>query len=208
MLSLCGSADFSFTAKGELVGCFGLTEPNHGSDPGSMDTRAKFNESSQTYTLNGSKTWITNSPIADVLVVWARCEDNKVRGFLIDRKTNSGGLETPKIEGKFSLRASTTGMILMDGVVVPQANLLPGAEGLKGPFGCLNNARYGIAWGALGAAEACLSVSRQYALERKQFGRALAANQLIQKKFADMVSEISLGLLGCLHVGRLKDRGL
>lgn len=190
------------------MGCFGLTEPNHGSDPSGMETKATYNELSKTYTLNGSKTWITNSPIADICVVWAKCDDSKVRGFLIDRKEVDGGLETPKIEGKFSLRASTTGMILMDGVVVPKANLLPGVEGLKGAFGCLSNARYGIAWGAFGAAETCLSISRQYALERKQFGKELAANQLIQKKFANMISEISLGLLACLHVGRLKDKGL
>lgn len=190
------------------MGCFGLTEPNHGSDPGSMETRAKYDESSKTYTLTGSKTWITNSPIADICIVWAKSDDGKVRGFLIDRKENGTGLETPKIEGKFSLRASTTGMILMDGVVIPKENLLPGAEGLKGAFGCLNNARYGIAWGALGAAESCLALARQYALERKQFGRPLAANQLIQKKLADALSEISLGLSACLHVGRLKDKGL
>lgn len=199
---------FRLLAKGEIVGCFGLTEPDHGSDAGALETRAKYDSSSQTYTINGSKTWITNSPIADVLIVWAKCDDNKIRGFLIDRKEHGKGLETPKIEGKFSLRASATGMILLDGVVVPRTALLPGAEGLRGPFGCLNNARYGIAWGALGAAESCLAISRQYALERKQFGRPLAANQLIQKKFADMLSEISLGLLGCLHVGRLKDEGL
>lgn len=173
-----------------------------------METRAKYDESTKTYTLNGSKTWITNSPISDICIVWAKCEDGKVRGFLIDRKENGNGLATPKIEGKFSLRASTTGMILMDGVVLPKTNLLPGVEGLRGPYGCLSNARYGIAWGALGAAESCLAISRQYALERKQFGRPLAANQLIQKKFADMLSEISLGLLACVHVGRLKDKGL
>lgn len=173
-----------------------------------METKAKYNESSQTYTLNGSKTWITNAPIADICIVWAKCDDGIVRGFIIDRKENGVGLETPKIEGKFSLRASTTGMILMDGVVIPKTNLLSRIEGLKGAFGCLSNARYGIAWGALGAAESCLALSRQYALERKQFGRPLAANQLIQKKFADMLTEISLGLQACLHVGRLKDKGL
>lgn len=190
------------------MGCFGLTEPDHGSDPSSMETKAKYDESSKTYTLNGSKTWITNSPISDICIVWAKCEDGKVRGFLIDRKENGAGLATPKIDGKFSLRASTTGMILMDGVVIPKTNLLPGVEGLKGAYGCLSNARYGIAWGALGAAESCLAIARQYTLERKQFGRPLAANQLIQKKFADMLTEISLGLLACLHVGRLKDKGL
>lgn len=199
---------FSFLAKGELVGCFGLTEPNHGSDAGALETKAKYDEKSQTYILNGSKTWITNSPIADIAIVWAKCDDTKIRGFLIDRAENGRGFQTPKIEGKFSLRASTTGMVIMEDVVVPRTSLLPGVEGLRGPFGCLSNARYGIAWGALGAAESCLSISRQYAMERKQFGRPLAANQLIQKKFADMITEISLGLLACLHVGRLKDKGL
>lgn len=197
-----------FAAKGELVGCFGLTEPNHGSDPSSMETKAKYDESTKTYKLNGSKTWITNSPIADICIVWAKSDDGKIRGYLIDRKENGKGLETPKIEGKFSLRASTTGMILMDNVVIPKENLLPEVEGLGGALRCLSNARYGIAWGALGAAESCFALSRQYALERKQFGRPLASNQLIQKKFADMLSEISLGLLACLHVGRLKDKGL
>jgi glutaryl-CoA dehydrogenase len=193
-------------AKGELIGCFGLTEPNHGSDPGSMETRAKFNSSTKTYTLNGSKTWITNSPLADILVIWAKCDDNKIRGFLINRKENGKGLETPKIQGKFSLRASTTGMILMDNVEIPESNILPNVEGLKGPFSCLNNARYGIAWGALGAAETCLHIARDYTVERKQFGKPIAANQLIQKKFADMISEIALGLQGCLQVGRLMDK--
>jgi len=193
-------------AKGELIGCFGLTEPNHGSDPGSMETKAKYDAASKTYILSGSKTWITNSPLADVLVVWAKCEDNKVRGFIVDRSISSKGLSTPKIDGKFSLRASTTGMILMDDVRVPAENLLPKVEGLKGPFTCLNNARYGIAWGALGAAEACLTIARQYTLGRKQFDRPLAANQLIQKKLADMVTEIGLGLSGCIQAGRLKDQ--
>ncbi|XP_067829152.1 glutaryl-CoA dehydrogenase, mitochondrial-like isoform X2 [Heptranchias perlo] len=151
-------------AKGELLGCFGLTEPNHGSDPSSMETKARFNPSSNTYTLNGSKTWITNSPMADICVVWAKCEDGKVRGFILERGLK--GLTTPKIEGKFSLRASSTGMILMEDVEVPAENLLPNAVGLTGPFGCLNNARYGIAWGALGAAEFCLATARQYALDR------------------------------------------
>ncbi|NXC63196.1 GCDH protein, partial [Aleadryas rufinucha] len=193
-------------ARGEIVGCFGLTEPNHGSDPGRMETRARHNPGANTYTLRGAKTWITNSPIADLCVVWARCEeDGRVRGFLVERGTP--GLSTPKIEGKFSLRASTTGMILMDDVEVPEENLLPNAEGLGGPFGCLTQARYGIAWGALGAAEACLETARQYVLDRKQFGGPLARNQLVQKKLADMVTEITLGLHACLRLGRLKDEG-
>lgn len=195
-------------AKGELIGCFGLTEPNYGSDAGGMETRAKYDAKSKAYSLSGSKTWITNSPLADVLIVWAKTEDNKVRGFIIDRSQSSKGLSTPKIEGKFSLRASTTGMILMDDVIVPEENLLPNVEGMRGPFGCLNNARYGISWGALGAAESCLSIARQYTLDRKQFKRPLAANQLIQKKFADMMTEINLGLFACLQVGRLKDQKL
>ncbi|XP_046406454.1 glutaryl-CoA dehydrogenase, mitochondrial isoform X2 [Ischnura elegans] len=190
-------------AKGEIVGCFGLTEPNHGSDPGGMETRAKYDPQSKTYILSGSKTWITNSPIADLCVVWAKCDDGKIRGFIVERSFK--GLSTPKIEGKFSLRASVTGMILMDEVRVPEENMLPNVEGLKGPFGCLNNARYGIAWGALGAAEFCLSAARQYTLERKQFKKPLAANQLIQKKMADMMTEIAIGLQACLRVGRLKD---
>ncbi|XP_078285349.1 glutaryl-CoA dehydrogenase b isoform X2 [Rhinoraja longicauda] len=190
-------------AKGELLGCFGLTEPNHGSDPSGMETRARFNISSNTYTLNGSKTWITNSPMADVLVVWARCEDGMVRGFLLEKGMK--GLSTPKIDGKFSLRASLTGMILMEDVEVPAENLLPNVAGLKGPFGCLNNARYGISWGALGAAEFCLETARQYALDRTQFGVPLARNQLIQKKMADMLTEITLGLQACVQLGRLKD---
>ncbi|GJQ69377.1 hypothetical protein Trydic_g9524 [Trypoxylus dichotomus] len=192
-------------AKGEILGCFGLTEPNHGSDIGAMETKAKYNASSKSYILNGSKTWITNSPVADICVVWARCEDSKIRGFIVDKRISKQGLETPKIEGKLSLRASVTGMILMDDVKVPEENLLPNASGLGGPFGCLNNARYGIAWGAMGAAESCLSIARRYTLERKQFGKPLAANQLIQKKLADMVTEIALGLQACLRVGRLKD---
>lgn len=195
-------------AKGKTVGCFGLTEPNHGSDPSSMETRAKYDAKSKTYKLSGSKTWITSSPIADILVIWAKCDDSAIRGFIIDRSLSSEGLSTPKIEGKFSLRASETGMILMDDVVVPEENLLPNVQGLKGPFGCLNNARYGIAWGALGAAEACLTIARQYTLDRKQFGRPLAANQIMQKKMADMLTEIGIGLTACLQVGRLKDKGL
>lgn len=195
-------------AKGTLIGCFGLTEPNHGSDPGSMETRAKYDSKTKTYTLNGSKTWITNSPIADIAIVWAKCDDNKIRGFIIDRKENGKGFETPKIDGKLSLRASTTGMISMDNVQVPEENLLPNAEGLSGPFGCLNDARYGISWGALGAAETCFTIARNYALERIQFKKPLAANQLIQKKLADMLTEINLGLHACLQVGRLKDKNL
>ncbi|KAM9311119.1 glutaryl-CoA dehydrogenase [Gastrophryne carolinensis] len=190
-------------AKGKLVGCFGLTEPNHGSDPSGMETRARYNPSSKTYTLNGSKTWITNSPIADLCVVWAVCEDGRVRGFVIERGTK--GLATPKIEGKFSLRASPTGMILMEDVEIPEENLLPNVSGMGGPFGCLNNARFGISWGALGAAEFCFHAARQYTLDRIQFGVPLARNQLIQKKMADMLTEISIGLQACLRLGRLKD---
>ncbi|XP_063787339.1 glutaryl-CoA dehydrogenase, mitochondrial [Pseudophryne corroboree] len=190
-------------ARGELLGCFGLTEPNHGSDPAGMETRARHNPTSKTYTLNGSKTWITNSPIADLCVVWAVCEDGKVRGFLIERGTK--GLSTPKIEGKFSLRASATGMILMEDVEIPEENLLPHVSGMGGPFGCLNNARYGISWGALGAAEFCFHAARQYTLDRIQFGVPLARNQLIQKKMADMLTEITIGLQACLQLGRLKD---
>ncbi|XP_012278878.1 glutaryl-CoA dehydrogenase, mitochondrial [Orussus abietinus] len=191
--------------SGDLIGCFGLTEPNHGSDPGSMETRAKFDSSRKLYKLSGSKTWITNSPIADVLIVWAKCDDGEIRGFIVERQGNEERLSTPKIEGKFSLRTSATGMILMDDAEVPQENVLSGVKGLKGPFGCLNNARYGIAWGALGAAETCLKLARNYVLERKQFNRPLAANQLIQKKMADMITEIAIGLQACLQVGRLKD---
>lgn len=197
-------------AKGELVGCFGLTEPNHGSDAGALVTKAKYDAKSKSYILNGSKTWITNSPIADILVIWAKNEEenNKVRGFVVERSQVKKGLDTPKINGKFSLRASTTGMILLDDVSIPEENLLPNVVGMKGPFGCLNNARYGIAWGALGAAETCLRIAREYTLDRKQFGRPLASNQLIQKKLADMITEISLGFQACLYVGRLKDEGL
>ncbi|KAM7386287.1 hypothetical protein PAMA_009091 [Pampus argenteus] len=191
-------------ACGEILGCFGLTEPNHGSDPGSMETRAKYNPSSRTYTLTGSKTWITNSPVADIAVVWAKCEDGKIRGFILERGMK--GLSTPKIEGKFSLRASATGMIIMDEVEVPEENLLPNTSGLAGPFGCLNNARYGIAWGALGAAEFCFHAARQYTLDRIQFGVPLARNQLMQKKMADMLTEITIGLQSCLQLGRLIDK--
>jgi glutaryl-CoA dehydrogenase len=192
-------------AKGELIGCFGLTEPNHGSDPAGMETRAKYDEKNDVFILNGSKTWITNSPIADIVVVWAKCEDGRIRGFIVERGTK--GLTTPKIEGKFSLRASTTGMIMLEDVVIPAANLLPKVHGLKGPFSCLNNARFGIAWGTLGAAEFCLSQARDYTLQRQQFGRPLAATQLMQKKMADAVTEIALALQGCIQVGRLKDEG-
>ena len=190
-------------ATGEWIGCFGLTEPNHGSDPGSMITRAHAAPGG--YRLVGSKMWISNSPIADVFVVWAKTDDGVIRGFILEKAMK--GLTAPKIEGKFSLRTSITGEIVMDDVLVPQENLLPDVEGLKGPFGCLNSARYGIAWGALGAAEACWHAARQYTLDRKQFGRPLAANQLIQKKLADMQTEIALGLQGCLRLGRLKDEG-
>ena len=190
-------------ASGEIVGCFGLTEPDHGSDPGSMKTTAK--KTSGGYVVNGAKMWITNSPIADVAVVWGKTEDDVIRGFVLERGMK--GFSTPKIEGKFSLRASVTGEIVMDNVFVPEENLLPNAKGLGGPFGCLNNARYGIAWGALGAAEFCWHAARQYTLDRKQFGRPLAANQLIQKKLADMQTEITLGLQACLQVGRMKDAG-
>jgi len=189
-------------ASGEFVGCFGLTEPDHGSDPGSMITRAA--KEANGYRLNGAKMWITNAPIADVAVVWAKLDD-MIRGFVVERGMK--GFSTPKIEGKFSLRASVTGEIVLDDVLVPEENLLPNARGLGGPFGCLNRARYGIAWGAMGAAEFCWHAARQYTLDRKQFGRPLAANQLIQKKLADMQTEITLGLLGALRLGRLIDSG-
>ncbi|MCM2474053.1 acyl-CoA dehydrogenase [Rhizobium sp. CG5] len=190
-------------ASGEWVGCFGLTEPDHGSDPSSMVTRAKKVDGG--YLISGAKNWITNSPIADVAVVWAKSDahDNKIKGFILERGMK--GLETPKIEGKFSLRASVTGMIQMQDVFVPDDNLLPHVSGLAGPFGCLNRARYGIAWGAMGAAEFCWHAARQYTLDRKQFGRPLAATQLIQKKLADMETEISLGLQGVLRLGRMFD---
>ena len=189
-------------ATGELIGCFGLTEPDHGSDPGGMKSRARKVDGG--YELNGTKMWISNSPIADVFIVWAKNEEGRIKGFILDKGMD--GLSAPKIEGKLSLRASITGEIVMNGVFVPEENLLPDADGLKGPMGCLNNARYGIAWGALGAAEACWHAAREYVLDRKQFGRPLAANQLIQKKLADMQTEIGLGLQGCLQAGRLKDR--
>jgi len=190
-------------ASGEWVGCFGLTEPDHGSDPAGMTTRAIAVPGG--WRLSGAKMWITNAPIADVLVVWAKAEDEVIRGFILERGMQ--GLSTPKIEGKFSLRASVTGEIVMDEVLVPEANLLPGVSGLRGPFSCLNSARYGIAWGSLGAAEFCWHAARNYTLERRQFGRPLAANQLIQKKLVDMQTEITLGLHACLRLGRLKDVG-
>jgi len=190
-------------ATGEWVGCFGLTEPDHGSDPGGMVTRAVKTDGG--YRLKGAKTWITNAPIADVLVVWAKSEahEGKIRGFILERGMK--GLSTPKIEGKLSLRASITGEVVLEDVEVPEENLLPNASGLSGPFGCLNRARYGIAWGAMGAAEDCWQRARAYVLDRKQFGRPLAANQLIQKKLADMQTEIALGLQAALRVGRLMD---
>ena len=198
-------------ATGEWVGCFGLTEPNHGSDPAGMLTRAKPVDGG--FIMKGAKMWITNSPIADVFVVWAKLEDadgqvggqESIRGFILEKGMK--GLSAPKIEGKMSLRASVTGEIVMDEVFVPDANLLPNVSGLKGPFGCLNKARYGIAWGALGAAEDCWMRARQYTMDRQQFGRPLAQNQLIQKKLADMQTEIALGLQACLRVGRLMDEG-
>ncbi|MBV9824272.1 MAG: acyl-CoA dehydrogenase [Alphaproteobacteria bacterium] len=190
-------------ATGEWVGCFGLTEPNHGSDPGSMETRAK--KVADGYLLNGAKMWITNAPIADVMVVWAKTEDGAIRGFILEKGMK--GLKAPKIQGKFSLRASTTGEIVMDDVLVPEENLLPNVKGLRGPFSCLNNARYGIAWGVLGAAEFCWHAARTYTLDREQFGRPLAANQLVQKKLVDMQTEITLGLSACIRLGRLKDEG-
>jgi len=188
--------------SGEWVGCFGLTEPNSGSDPASMSTKAEKVDGG--YKLTGNKMWITNSPIADVFVVWAKLK-GVIRGFILEK--GMSGLSAPKIEGKFSLRASITGEIVMDSVFVPEDNMFPEIKGLKGPFGCLNKARYGIAWGAIGAAEFCLHAARNYTLERKQFDRPLAANQLIQKKLADMVTEIGVALQGCLQMGRLMDNG-
>jgi len=189
-------------ARGEMVGCFGLTEPDHGSDPGSMVTRAE--KAKGGFTLNGAKMWISNSPIADIAVVWAKL-DNVIRGFIVERGTK--GFSTPKIEGKLSLRASVTGEVVLDNAFVPEENLLPNVKGLAGPFGCLNRARYGIAWGSMGAAEFCWHRARQYVLDRKQFGRPLAANQLIQKKLADMQTEIALGLHGALRLGRMMEAG-
>ena len=191
-------------ATGEWIGCFGLTEPNHGSDPGAMVTRARTVDGG--FRLTGSKMWISNAPIADVFVVWAKDDDGAIRGYVLEKGMK--GLSAPTIEGKFSLRASVTGEVVMDDVVVPAANLLPNVSGLKGPMGCLNSARYGIAWGALGAAEACWHAARQYTMDRHQFGRPLAANQLVQKKLADMQTEIALGLQGCQRLGRMKDEGI
>jgi glutaryl-CoA dehydrogenase len=189
-------------AKGEIVGCFGLTEPDHGSDPGSMITKAE--KTAGGFRLNGAKMWITNSPIADIAVVWAKL-DGVIRGFIVERGTK--GFSTPKIDGKLSLRTSITGEIVLEDAVIPEDNLLPNVQGLAGPFGCLNTARYGIAWGAMGAAEFCWHAARQYVLDRKQFGRPLAANQLIQKKLADMQTEITLGLHAALRLGRLLEAG-
>jgi glutaryl-CoA dehydrogenase len=190
-------------ARGESIGCFGLTEPNHGSDPGSMVTRAR--EASGGFRLSGSKTWISNSPIADVFVVWAKTDDDVIRGFILEKGWK--GLSAPALHGKVGLRASVTGQIVMDDVFVPKDHLLPGVTGLKGPFTCLDSARYGIAWGALGAAESCWHIARDYVLGRKQFGRPLAANQLVQRKLADMQTEIALGLQACLRLGRMRDEG-
>jgi len=191
-------------ATGEIVGCFGLTEPNAGSDPAGMETRAK-EQSDGSFIVSGAKTWITNAPIADVCVVWAKCDDGKIRGFLLER--GMPGLSTPKIEGKMSLRTSITGQIVMEDVAVPKENMLPGVSGLRGPFSCLNKARFGIAWGALGAAEFCLHFARQYQLDRKQFDRPLAANQIPQLKMANMLTEISLGLHATYRVGEMMDAG-
>jgi glutaryl-CoA dehydrogenase len=190
-------------ASGEWIGCFGLTEPNHGSDPGSMITRAR--KVSGGYSLSGTKMWITNSPIADVFVVWAKDDEGSIRGFVLEK--GAEGLSTPPVHGKVGLKASITGEIVLDGVFCPEENAFPHVRGLKGPFTCLNSARYGIAWGALGAAEDCYLRARQYVLDRKQFGKPLAANQLVQKKLADMLTDITLGLQGCLRLGRLKDEG-
>jgi glutaryl-CoA dehydrogenase len=190
-------------ASGESIGCFGLTEPNHGSDPGSMITRAKAVPGG--YRLSGSKMWISNSPIADVFLVWAKDDEGAIRGFVLDK--GAKGLSAPAVHGKVGLRASITGEIVMDEVFCPEENAFPDVRGLKGPFTCLNSARYGISWGALGAAEDCFHRARQYVLDRKQFGRPLAANQLVQKKLADMLTEISLGLQACLRLGRMKDEG-
>ena len=190
-------------ATGELIGCFGLTEPDHGSDPGSMVTRARKVPGG--YSLTGNKMWISNSPIADVFVIWAKDDEGQIRGFVLDR--GAKGLSAPVIEGKVGLCASITGEVVMDNVFCPEENAFPDVRGLKGPFTCLNSARYGISWGALGAAEDCYQRARQYVLDRKQFGRPLAANQLIQKKLADMLTEITLGLQGCLRLGRMREEG-
>ena len=190
-------------ATGEWIGCFGLTEPDHGSDPGGMTTRARSVDGG--YRVSGAKMWISNSPIADVFVVWAKTDDDVIRGFVLEKGME--GLSAPKIEGKLALRASVTGEIVMDEVFVPEENLLPNVHGLKGPFGCLNNARYGIAWGTLGAAETCWHTARQYTLDRQQFGRPLAGNQLIQLKLADMQTDISLAMQGCLRAGQMLSAG-
>ena len=192
-------------ASGKTIGCFGLTEPNHGSDPSSMETRVRYDAGTDEFVLNGSKNWITNAPIADLFIIWARDENDRIHGFVVERGT--AGLETAKINGKFSLRASETGMIFMENVRIPAKNHLSKISGLGGPFGCLNNARYGIAWGSLGSAESCMVLARDYTVGRKQFGNPLASNQLIQKKLADMFSEIAIGRLACFHTGRLLDEG-
>ena len=191
-------------AKGTLIGCFGLTEPDYGSDPAGMKTRAILKDGN--YILNGSKNWITNSPIADVFIIWAKDHNNDIRGFILEKGMN--GLSCPKIEGKFSLRTSNTGMIFMDNVIVPKENMLPYVKGLKGPFSCLNNARYGISWGVLGAAEDCYLRAREYCLDRKQFNRPLAANQIIQLKLTEMLTEISIGIQSSLRIGRLLDENI
>jgi glutaryl-CoA dehydrogenase len=191
-------------AKGNLIGCFGLTEPDHGSDPSGMKTNATLK--GDNYILNGSKNWITNSPIADVFIIWAKDDNNEIRGFILEK--NMDGLTCPKIQGKFSLRASNTGMIFMDNVIVPKENMLPDVKGLKGPFSCLNNARYGISWGVLGAAEDCYLRAREYCLDRKQFNKPLASNQIIQLKLTEMLSEITLGIQASLRIGRLLDENI
>jgi glutaryl-CoA dehydrogenase len=191
-------------AKGNLIGCFGLTEPNHGSDPSGMKTNAVLKDGN--YVLNGSKIWITNSPIADIFIIWAKDENNDIRGFILEK--NMKGISCPKIQGKFSLRTSNTGMIFMDNVIVPKENMLPHVKGLRGPFSCLNNARYGISWGVLGAAEDCYLIAREYCLDRQQFNRPLASNQIIQLKLADMLTELTLGIQASLRVGRLIDEGI
>lgn len=191
-------------AQGNLIGCFGLTEPNHGSDPAGMETRARTDDDGN-FILNGSKNWITNSPIADVFMIWAKDDNGDIRGFVLDRDMD--GISTPYIEGKASLMASATGMIFLEDVKVPKENMFTTVKGLKGPFSCLNSARFGISWGALGAAQSCFAIAREYTLDRKQFGKPLASNQLIQRKMADMLTEINLGLQGCLQVGRLLEAG-
>jgi glutaryl-CoA dehydrogenase len=191
-------------AKGNLIGCFGLTEPDHGSDPSGIKTKAIFKDGN--YILNGSKNWITNSPIADVFIIWAKDENNDLRGFILEKEMK--GLSCPKIDGKFSLRTSNTGMIFMDNVIVPEENVLPHVTGLKGPFSCLNNARYGISWGVLGAAEDCYLRAREYTLDRKQFNKPLAANQIVQLKLTDMLTELTLGLQASLRIGRLLDENI